>query len=782
MRHIVFLISAIFSAPLLSQTFIVKPYIQDAKPHSVNILWETDGGDQSIVKWGIDENLENTTTGIPYNSNGGNIMHDVELNSLDRFTSYYYQVVTGGSESSVNMFKTPPFASDNEDFRFVAMSDMQKSGSDPEIFDEVIHDGVLDYLSNLYGDETAENLALVLIPGDLVDYGNTYSQWEEEFFDPASDLLESVPVYPVMGNHEANTNYFFQYFHLPENGTPGFEERWWWKDYGNVRFIGLDSNSPYNGDDQLNWLDGVLDSTCEADSIDFVFAELHHPYKSELWTPGESDFTGEVVAKLEAFSTLCGKPSIHFFGHTHGYSRGQSRDHKHVWINVATAGGAIDYWGEWPQFDYEEFTVSEDDWGFVMVDVESGDEPRFTVKRLSRGDNYIDLDNEEIDRFTVTKIDYDVSTPSAQYPVEIEVAPECVILCGTDFETDGLHGATHWQVTTQSGNYTNPTIDLWEQHQNLYFNEDTQEGESLTDEHVIGIEENTQYWWRFRYRDKELNWSDWSEEVSFNTGESTFSINLVENPGSEDLLDNWIIDMGICESMLAADCAGTNPYSGNRYFAVGGLCEESPIGVMHQDLDVTAFADSIDSGNLQVTYGAMMSDWSGADVPDMKLYFFDQNDNVLSSTDYIAGAQTTWLLIQDNALIPMYTRSIRCELRGTRNEGTDNDSYFDDVFVRIGNEVECNENIVSVDHTDYRSLKFNAYPNPATDLATIELPYSWGNETIVRLADTTGRKLDAVYTIENSKLYLTRASMSSGTYALTILNGNKWGSVLIVFE
>ena len=158
---------------------------------------------------------------------------------------------------------------------------MQKSSADPNVFDEVIHEGILEYLEELYRGETAENLALILIPGDLVDYGNTYHQWEEDFFNPAADLLESVPVYPVMGNHEANTSYFFQYFHLPENG---FEEHWWWKDYGNVRFIGLDSNYPYNVDDQLEWLDEILESTSQADSIDFVFAELHHPFKSELWT------------------------------------------------------------------------------------------------------------------------------------------------------------------------------------------------------------------------------------------------------------------------------------------------------------------------------------------------------------------------------------------------------------------------------------------------------------------------------------------------------------------
>ena len=778
MRIIVSLFLCVLSANSIAQTFIVKPYVQDATPNSIRILWETSSGDESVVNWGISEELGNTTIGEPYLSEFGFIMHNVLIEGLDRFTNYYYQVTTGGAESGVSMFKTPPFASDNEDFRFVAISDMQKSSADPNVFDEVIHEGILEYLEELYRGETAENLALILIPGDLVDYGNTYHQWEEDFFNPAADLLESVPVYPVMGNHEANTSYFFQYFHLPENG---FEEHWWWKDYGNVRFIGLDSNYPYNGDDQLEWLDEILESTSQADSIDFVFAELHHPFKSELWTPGESDFTGEVVERLEEFSTNSGKPSIHFFGHTHGYSRGQSRDHKHVWINVATAGGAIDYWGEWPQFDYEEFSVSDDDWGFVMVDVEAGDDPKFTVKRLSRGDNFTDLDNEEIDRFTVTKADYEVSTPSAQYPVDIEVSPECVILCGTDFTLEDMHGASHWQVTSVQGDYSNPVVDFWEQHENIYFNEDLQAGESLTDEQVSGIEANSQYWWRVRYRDKELNWSDWSEEVSFTTGESSFSPNLLINPGSEDLLNGWLIDEGICESMLAYDCAGTAPYTGDRYFAVGGLCEESPVGRMHQDIDISMYSDSVDMGAMEVSFGAMMSDWSGADVPDMRLQFLTMNGTLLESTDYIAGAQSSWLMIESTANIPVLTRQIRCELRGTRNEGTDNDCYFDDVYVRLGSESECDTSIVSIEEPVY-ALTFSAYPNPANESATIVLPRVWDTNTEIRLADSTGRKVPVETSIEESKITVHRNSLPSGIYSVTIINGSKWGHTSIVFE
>ena len=258
----------------------------------------------------------------------------------------------------------------------IAMSDMQRDGAFPNKYHEIIHDGIINYLDTEFEGTLIDNLALVLIPGDLVVNGNNYASWEETFFTPSQDLFSRVPVYPVPGNHENNASHFFQYFKLPNNGSAGFEEHWWYKDYGNVRIIGLDSNAPFSNQEQLDWLETTLDLTCATDSIDFVFAQLHHPHKSELWTPGESDYTGEVIDKLEQFSTDCGKPSIHFFGHTHGYSRGNSRDHKHLWINAATAGGAIDNWGEFPNFDYDEFSVSQDEYGFVSVEITDGVDPK----------------------------------------------------------------------------------------------------------------------------------------------------------------------------------------------------------------------------------------------------------------------------------------------------------------------------------------------------------------------------------------------------------------------
>ena len=61
---------------------------------------------------------------------------------------------------------------------------------------------MITYLENETGGTITDNLALVMIPGDLVVTGSNYSQWKEHFFGPAQYLFNQVPVYPVPGNHE----------------------------------------------------------------------------------------------------------------------------------------------------------------------------------------------------------------------------------------------------------------------------------------------------------------------------------------------------------------------------------------------------------------------------------------------------------------------------------------------------------------------------------------------------------------------------------------------------
>ena len=316
-----YLLSIIFFSNVYSQNFNVKPYLQNVTPSSIHIMWETTSNDESIVHWGETTELGYTATGDAENSINSYYIHDVHLTDLNQNTRYYYKVVTGDLESEIFDFVTPIGSEFESSLRVIAMSDMQKDYSNFNKFQEIINQGIFSYLDISDTLLLTDVLDLVLIPGDLVDNGINHTEWSDHFFGPSEPLFSHVPLYPVLGNHENNSSYYFSYFNLPENGTPGYEEHWWWADFSNVRVIGLNSNWNYQLAVQLNWLENVLNSSCNDPNIDFVFAQLHHPHKSELWVPGETNFTGDVVELLEQFTSDCGKPSIHFFGHTHGYSR-----------------------------------------------------------------------------------------------------------------------------------------------------------------------------------------------------------------------------------------------------------------------------------------------------------------------------------------------------------------------------------------------------------------------------------------------------------------------------
>lgn len=507
---------------LFAQQIDIHPYLQDAKPNSIKVMWQTSSGEESIVEYGLTRKLGKKAKGISYPIDySSKRVHEVKIEGLKRFTEYYYRVVTNKTKSDIYQFKTPPFASDRKSFNLLAMSDMQYDSNEPDKFKEVVNDGILTYLKKEYNGNIPSNLALVMIPGDLVSSGSNINHWKDHFFKPSKELFAQVPVYPVLGNHEENAVFYFKYFELPENGTPAYDEHWWYKDYGNVRIIGLNSNDGYRDiGEQLAWLQRVLDETAKNNDIDFVFAQMHHPHKSELWIPGETDFSGKVVKKLESFSTKSGKPSVHFFGHTHGYSRGQSKEHKHLWVNVASAGGAIDNWGEFKGRDYDEFTVTQDEYGFVMMEVDANKEnPKFTLKRISRGNTVKGRDNEQTDSITVFRKNQLPTTPKTIASTNKQNITG-VVLKASMFKSDmpkAFHAASNWQIS-ETNDFAKPIYDSWKQHENWYYKENRQKNDDLTDEKVTRrLKKNTTYYWRVRYRDQYLNWSKWSTTNQFKT-------------------------------------------------------------------------------------------------------------------------------------------------------------------------------------------------------------------------------------------------------------------------
>lgn len=674
------------SAPASAHDIQVHPYLQRATEDSIYIHWESTGGTESTVEWGLTAALGSSTSGNAQDGNNGSQHHSVQLTNLQSATRYYYRAVTDDALSDIHDFITPGLQADEESIRLVAMSDMQRSWANPDTFRAVVEDGLLPFLEEQHSGDLPAELDMALATGDLVDNGWDYDSFASEFFTPGEDLWSHVPLYPVPGNHENDSSYFFDYFNLPPNGSVGYEEHWWYVDRSNLRVIGLDSNPSYRIETQLDWLQEVLDEACTAPDIDFVFAQLHHPFKSELWLPGETGYTGSVVEKLEAFSTQCGKPSLHFFGHTHGYSRGQSRDHNHHWVNVATAGGAIDNWGDYPQADYPEFVATHADWGFVVADVVAGDDPSFRLRRVSRGSSTVPRDNEVRDDFTVRLNNTPPARPTALSPSGAAVSPDGVALVASLFaDTDGdLQGASQWQVASSCADFTAPLQDRWLQYRNEYFGVDLQADDDLSDEWLEALAPEHDYCWRVRFRDRGLAWSEWSEGMAFSTGTSALSNNLLLNPGAEEGTEHWTAVLGPIESLGDGECDSVPPHGGSRLFAVGGICsDESDEGAAYQRVDLSPWSEAIDDGQATALYGGWMRNYGGSDRPELAVAMLHENGSELTRSEPLSSATGSWTEMLASVPLPFGTRAADFHLYGTRNAGSDNDSYFDDLSLRL---------------------------------------------------------------------------------------------------
>ncbi|TNF24127.1 MAG: metallophosphoesterase, partial [Bacteroidetes bacterium] len=157
----------IFSFAAFSQTMVVKPYLQNAEPTSIHIMWETSSDNSTSVEYGLTSSLGTSVSGAAVSGSGTSFVHDVELTGLNPATKYYYRAVTGNLQSATYHFITPPLKSSEASFNIVATSDMQQDWQHPTVFSDIINDNLIPYVQQQYGPDLAEHLAYFFVPGDL---------------------------------------------------------------------------------------------------------------------------------------------------------------------------------------------------------------------------------------------------------------------------------------------------------------------------------------------------------------------------------------------------------------------------------------------------------------------------------------------------------------------------------------------------------------------------------------------------------------------------------------
>lgn len=307
----------IFTVIFLTSNFTIAdiirgPYLSDVTHTSIIVSWETSDASSSLVEF---------AESIKYNASGGaydqksegqdNVKrHSVTLKTLIPSTEYYYRVVSGQDKSEDNTFKTTVRLF--KPFILAVYGDTRTNQND--------HRAVVNQMIQHKPD-------LVLNTGDLVENGNVLSQWDI-FFDTTKDLMKNVPYYPSLGNHENNSQNYYDFFYLPEGGGKE-KEQWYSFNYGNAHIVSLDSNVRSSAE-QLGWLEEDLARV--ADKVQWIFAFFHNP-------PYSSSSHGSEYLLLANWIELFEKYGVDmvFNGHDHIYERSLSND---IWYIVAGGGGA----------------------------------------------------------------------------------------------------------------------------------------------------------------------------------------------------------------------------------------------------------------------------------------------------------------------------------------------------------------------------------------------------------------------------------------------------------
>ncbi|WGS64964.1 metallophosphoesterase [Marinitoga aeolica] len=302
------------ATPLKSvNNFIWPLYLTDHTTSSVIFNWKTEiPATAKIDIYDGNKKIKSIFVNIPLS------LQHVPITDLTPGKEYNYKLYINDYYLSTNAmisghFKTKSLSEENLKFAIYG---------DTRTYHEW-HKYVADTLAK-------DNPEFVINSGDLVEKGDWLDDWNS-FFNEISNLAKNSIYYPLLGNHERNNSYYYQAFYLPK-GSGDYNKRWYYFDYGKIRFIFLDSNAVGTQQlekSQLKWLENILKNS--SDKTVLVF--YHHPF----WNNCKGYNYGMESHLEELWRPLFEKYGVKavFNGHVHSYERHE----KNGIIYVITGGG-----------------------------------------------------------------------------------------------------------------------------------------------------------------------------------------------------------------------------------------------------------------------------------------------------------------------------------------------------------------------------------------------------------------------------------------------------------
>jgi acid phosphatase type 7 len=295
-----------------AQEFLWEPYLQNVTSHGCTVSWgnniESPG---TVVMVSNRERFRKRST--------SSIHHEVRFSRLTPDTRYRYQVKIPGSTRRWGVCHTAPLPSDFETVRVAVVGDSGVGSSEQYQVSEAIRNF---------------NPDLILHTGDIVYDLGEYEHYRQKFFLPYQSLLRGRPLYPSMGNHDANNPAVFEgVYQLPRKASRSETERYYSFNFGPLHFISLDTTQDFSpGSRQHEWL--VSDLRRSSSSL-WRVAFFHYP----AYSAGPHGDTPEVKEQLVPLFEQYHVQLV-LSGHDHAYERsfplGLSR---HKVLYIVTGGG-----------------------------------------------------------------------------------------------------------------------------------------------------------------------------------------------------------------------------------------------------------------------------------------------------------------------------------------------------------------------------------------------------------------------------------------------------------
>jgi predicted phosphodiesterase len=262
---------------------------------------------------GICERFDETVNPVTPSPDLPLVACHAEMTGLIPNTEYVYRAGTWewdeGSQTFSSMTVSPayPFRSgitkgERTPFRFIAAGDSRGG-----------YVSIQKHAERL----NREGARFWIFNGDMNNKG-TQAEWDQ-WFTSMKEICTVTSIMPVQGNHEKLAEVYYKNWVLPrmENLADEYIERNWAFTYGNVRVIGLDSNTEFTVVSAKPFLEVELAKASQDPDIDWIIVQYHHPAYSASTSHGSTTRVQKIwVPLFEKYGV-----DLSFSGHDHDYER-----------------------------------------------------------------------------------------------------------------------------------------------------------------------------------------------------------------------------------------------------------------------------------------------------------------------------------------------------------------------------------------------------------------------------------------------------------------------------